>query len=259
MSHIAVTWARKVKAGSPTRKFVLIALAEYADEDGSCYPSQKTIANLTELSVKTVERAIKNLEDQGLLKRERRHRTSDGSRTSDRFYLNVRVSVRLEPLTDTLSEPNRQTVGACKGNPLLEPSVKPSETRASALPLFSPKAFNQWWKKYPHKIGKAAAFKSFERIRKAGKVSFKTLLDGLDAYIRDKPIDRPWCNPATWLNQGRWDDDPAPPIPIRRGKVGWGETAKEMIDDITRREEEGDHSDGLISNEQLTIAATKRH
>ncbi len=29
----------------------------------------------------------------------------------------------------------------------------------------------------------------------------------LERYKRCKPVDRPWCNPATWLNQKRWLDE----------------------------------------------------
>lgn len=67
--------------------------------------------------------------------------------------------------------------------------------------------FSAWWAAYPHKVGKKAAEKAYETARKS--VSAKVLLDGVRAYIRTKPADRAWCNPATWLNQGRWEDQPA--------------------------------------------------
>lgn len=67
--------------------------------------------------------------------------------------------------------------------------------------------FENWWKVYPHKVGKADAQKSYRRALE--KTSHETLLAGLQAYISSKPKDRPWCNPATWLNQERWLDEPA--------------------------------------------------
>jgi len=39
--------------------------------------------------------------------------------------------------------------------------------------------------------------------------SIDSLMAGLDRYKHTKPPDREWCNPATWLNQGRWNDAPA--------------------------------------------------
>lgn len=73
-------------------------------------------------------------------------------------------------------------------------------------------AFEQFWTKYPNKVGKlgkGGAVAAFGAVHKAGKVSWPDLMAGLDRYIATKPADRPWCNPTTWLNQGRWADQPA--------------------------------------------------
>ena len=66
--------------------------------------------------------------------------------------------------------------------------------------------FVEFWREYPNKIGKMDARKKFDNALKL--VSFEKLMDGLRIY-KNKADDRPWCNPATWLNQGRWDDQPA--------------------------------------------------
>lgn len=67
-------------------------------------------------------------------------------------------------------------------------------------------AFGIFWARYPAKVGKAAAERKFETVRKSGRVAWGDLMAGLDAYIANKPPDRDWCHPTTWLNQGRWDD-----------------------------------------------------
>lgn len=89
------------------------------------------------------------------------------------------------------------------------------QTRAAdaALPRGRPDGWpedfqDQFWKKYPHKVGKILTFKLLAKVRKDG-AAWPDLLSGLDAYIRSKPKDREWCNPATWLSEGRWDDVPA--------------------------------------------------
>lgn len=70
-----------------------------------------------------------------------------------------------------------------------------------------PFSFDQFWNAYPHKVGKGAAARAFDKAR--GKVTFAELLAGLERYKASKPVDRPWCNPATWLNERRWEDEPA--------------------------------------------------
>ncbi len=94
------------------------------------------------------------------------------------------------------------------------------ETRASALDDWPSDFREQFWETYPHKVGKANALRILERIRKrAVLVSWDVLMDGLQNYIRTKPPDRPWCNPATWLNQDRWTDQPAN-VSKDNGKTG---------------------------------------
>jgi hypothetical protein len=68
----------------------------------------------------------------------------------------------------------------------------------------------KFWEKYPHKVGKAAALAKLERAAKTGRVTFENLMAGLDRYVH-KTDDRPWCNPATWIHQDRWLDQPAAP------------------------------------------------
>jgi hypothetical protein len=74
--------------------------------------------------------------------------------------------------------------------------------RASA----SPSGFDEFWALYPNKVGKDAAAASYRKALK--RESHTEIMGGLRRY-RAKTDDRPWCNPDTWLNQGRWADQPA--------------------------------------------------
>ncbi|MBB4066774.1 hypothetical protein [Gellertiella hungarica] len=73
---------------------------------------------------------------------------------------------------------------------------------------------SRFWPNYPNKVGKPVAFKAFVKAR-AG-ADLETIMAGLRAYV-GKRDDRPWCNPATWLNQERWNDLPAM---VQRGPPG---------------------------------------
>lgn len=87
MSNHALNWAFSTPLKT-TQKFVLVALADYADEKNSCHPSHKSTAGRVGASVATVRRAIEALEDSGYLKVQRRA-TKDGRQTSNRYILNV--------------------------------------------------------------------------------------------------------------------------------------------------------------------------
>jgi hypothetical protein len=51
MSWQATTWAMNQKVGNAGRKLLLLALANYADENGVCWPSQGRLSLDTEASL----------------------------------------------------------------------------------------------------------------------------------------------------------------------------------------------------------------
>lgn len=129
-----MAWARGIKTGSATVKSVLLAVANYADEEGVCWPSQEQLSEDTELSRHSVMRALDQLEDLGLVSRERRHR-GDGSRTSDLIMLDLsRTELRS---TEQCSSQQRSTQQQPKSHgataePIIEPSIT-KNTRGSRL------------------------------------------------------------------------------------------------------------------------------
>jgi DNA-binding MarR family transcriptional regulator len=87
MSNRAINWA--LATGLPTTpKFVLVVLADLADEEDSCFPGQEYLANAIGGSVRTVTRALADLEKLGYLSRSHRQLKS-GFRSSDRYVLSV--------------------------------------------------------------------------------------------------------------------------------------------------------------------------
>lgn len=103
MSYKATAWAYDLPITGPSKP-VLVALADMADEAGSCYPGQEKIAHMTGLSVPTVARALARLESRGLIVRQRRV-DAFGHRTSDRYHLQLTVSM---PESLPITEPTRQ-------------------------------------------------------------------------------------------------------------------------------------------------------
>lgn len=106
----------------------------------------------------------------------------------------------------------------------LKEEADASSTRARTPAPAQRKPFDEWWSRYPHKVGKRDAEKAYASAVKRG-ASPNDLAGGIDRYIATKPLDRPWCNPATWLNQDRWADEPAssPAASSTRGRNGLGE------------------------------------
>jgi len=92
MSVQAITWALQVRAGGPSRKAVLLAIANYANEDGVCWPSHGRLADDTEMCVRSVGTIVRELEDAGLLLSERRN-GAGGHRTANQYRLPLTAKV----------------------------------------------------------------------------------------------------------------------------------------------------------------------
>jgi len=81
--------------------------------------------------------------------------------------------------------------------------------KTPSSPATPPMEFDTFWAQYPRKVGKLAAQKAFSRATKlATAETITAALDTLHKEVRGQdPKFIP--HPATWLNQGRWDDEPA--------------------------------------------------
>lgn len=84
--------------------------------------------------------------------------------------------------------------------------------------------FEDFWAAYPRKVGKLAAERAF-KVALAKGATVTDLAAGLNRQVW--PSDPRFVpHPATWLNQGRWNDDPAAAAPAaapdqRAGKLDW--------------------------------------
>lgn len=106
-----------------------------------------------------------------------------------------------------------------RGNKANESDLKQNKANESKMPNIRHKTqdkdkdkdnsaspFESFWAAYPRKVGKQAAKKAFSKV----SVPVKTLIDAVNSQKNSeqwrKDNGQYIPNPATWLNQGRWDD-----------------------------------------------------
>lgn len=136
-----------------------------------------------------------NADRQRRFREKQKEKQKENAVVTDR---NGRVTAMKRPDTDTDTDTEAE---------------RKKETREVAL--LPPDGFSEFWELWPNKVGKPAALKAFRSALKRGGAPAE-ILAGVLNYIRDKPPDRPWLNPATFLNQNRWEDQPAQ---VQNGKV----------------------------------------
>ena len=88
MSLDALSWAFNLDLPNSGAKLTLLALANFSDEKGEAYPSQRAISEKTSLSERAIRGHLATLEQLGIISRVSRKR-SNGSYTSDRFKLYI--------------------------------------------------------------------------------------------------------------------------------------------------------------------------
>tara|TARA_Y100000114_G_scaffold74203_1_gene68043 strand:- start:2999 stop:3601 length:603 start_codon:yes stop_codon:yes gene_type:complete len=185
MSIECLNQALKIKGLTPTKKFILVLLGNYADENGSCYPSYRHIADIVGLKdTKGVQKAIKEFESLGLLRIEHR-KNKKGGHTSNRYHLSIAMGA------ETLRVDVTQRQGVS------EPSNTKEDTKDNIL-------FEKFWSVYPRKIAKKKAKEIFEKHKDQeriveGAIKFASLNEMTD----EKFIP----HPTTWLNGERWNDE----------------------------------------------------
>jgi DNA-binding transcriptional MocR family regulator len=114
--HFSVLWHDQICKSEldPTARHVGLALCWFMDRTGQCYPSRPTLAERTGYSVRTVERALKRLEQAGDLRVQR-----GGGRGKTNLYVGVLKGDRgdaFSELKGRQNEPKRASEKVINGD-----------------------------------------------------------------------------------------------------------------------------------------------
>ena len=135
MSMELMVKAMKAKVGNPLRKLVLIKLADNASDTGECWPSYQHIAEQCEISRRSVMNHVKNLENEGFLRRE--FRKGEKGNSSNIFHLNLTSFDRNRPSAADSPPSARDSLGGAADS--LPPSESPApRTSHSFEPVNEP-------------------------------------------------------------------------------------------------------------------------
>lgn len=136
MSIDALSWAFNLDLPSSGVKLTLLALANYADENGEAFPSQKAMAIKTCLCERAIRTHLATLEALGLISRISRTR-ANGSFTSDLFTLNINQR-QIMPAAKSADGKNSTSQRQIFPNPAAEsagpdPSLNTTITKSNLL------------------------------------------------------------------------------------------------------------------------------
>ncbi|OZE92470.1 hypothetical protein CH298_02745 [Rhodococcoides fascians] len=116
-------------------------------------------------------------------------------------------TVGVEPF----SNPSPKGAGRGRGRGKALVSSNSSSKDSSATKSREPDRFDEFWSLYPKKAGRIDALKAFAKAVKSTDVDL--IIAGVQRFAQDPnlPTDKQYIpHPSTWLNGGRWDDEPLP-------------------------------------------------
>lgn len=215
---------------------VYMALASHSGP-GGIHPSQPTLAREARCSESSVRRALIELEELGVVSRVRRKNRAGRASNGYLLHPNGRLSDGEESasevtvtVTDTSEVPVSGAGGSGQGQQVA-PYIEEEPTKKN-LSIVSPRdLFAEFWSVYPRKVGKQAAAAKFEQLAK--KLDVTVVVEGARRFAEDPNLPDPQFipHPLTWLNQGRWEDEPLPPRGgvVRPSTVEHGRTVDALL------------------------------
>lgn len=196
---------QEAKDVSGNELVLLLALADVADDRGRCrYIDDEgdltyaVLADKVRVSRSTLIRTVAKLRERGLLAH-----TPGTKKHANAFQVLVpwadSSGFNLEPnADDAVSTPSGFGVKADERTSLIRNDVIHAD-------------FDRFWTAYPRKVAKPRALKAF--LAAAKETDPSLIVAGAIRFSQDPNLPEkqfiPY--PASWLNDGRWDDEPLPP------------------------------------------------
>ena len=189
MSFQAMAWAVKQETKSPVSKLILLMIANYADEKGEAYPSQDHLAKLCQCTRVSVNKHIKDLERKGFLSI---RKTKNGMFGYNTYKLN-------DGFVNKINIPYKE-------------SLHNTQDIHNSL-------FEDFWINCPRKIAKKKTKSIYNNLIKKKETTQNILITAIKRYSDSvKNTETAFIvHPATWLNQGRWEDK----IEVKQKNKNW--------------------------------------
>lgn len=172
-------------------------ICSYADENGQCYPKRKTLAEKILVDVKTIDRAIIELCELGLL--EKSSRFNGVSQSSNKYQILIKEDGGGDttPTGGATSEPYPQGHHThTELNPL---KLNPSNQTKNK--------FDVWWDSYPmRRVDKEKCKTKFGKFPE--EVQEQIIADTKKRTLEDEKWKKGFVPmTSTYLNNKKWEDD----------------------------------------------------
>lgn len=199
-----------------SEKYFLAVLASWADQDGQCWPSIKTIAVRAGISARRVNMILARLKETGYITVTPRT-GNDGEQQSNLYTLTWianawrGMKTTSPPPEAVVTHPPEE--GFTQNRPV---GIDQEESISVKATENGDHAFDEFWSLYPKRVAKGQARRAYKAAKR--KVGQERILATLELALPDlTQRDRTFVpHPATWLNAEPWEDEDAQDETTRR-------------------------------------------
>jgi len=260
MSIYALNLAFKADIPKSSTKFVLVAMADYANEEMEIYPTIETLVAKTSLNKKTIMLAIADMISCGFLidtgtKKGLTQQTKVYKLLIERVPILEQYQKRNSTNFSTKEYQNRDALRVPKTvhrtinsfNPI-EPPLTPYKYPPEKVNQPS-SSFEQFWDAYPRKQDKARAWSSWQKQKLDKRLD--EILRAVGIWSKSKQWQNPMYIPhaATWLNNKRFTAEALQDAMNTTVKsMDAFEVAMMRVEADRKREEQADPFQALLTN-----------
>ena len=255
MSVHVSSWLWRNSTAKGSELLLLLAIADWADDNGKAWPSVDTLSQKTRLSKRQTQSIVRQLEADKLLIT---HPNQGPNGVN--IYQIIMGGEKIAPVqsgveggavqrTEGVKPTAPNTSIDTSENTLSFSSSDEGTNDGAKTPSMVQKEYDQavfdrFWSVYPRKVAKGDARKAFNKVIKT--VPLHVLIDSVEKHKKSEQWKDPKFipHPATWLNGERWEDDVTKPVAQGGGQVvrkADPEASQKAWDDIMRPYYEGTH------------------
>lgn len=184
---------------------VLLVLADYANDEGECWPAVGSIAEKARISERSVRRILRNLEESGYIQTHENR----GRNYTNLYQINLE-SLKPDNLAGVENDTKNRTSDAeNRTSATVKPdTVSPEPSRTTIEP---PKgracSFSDFWEVWPNRNAKDRALKAWKKLSPSQRqLATDGAKDWYAAWRKQHPTASDML-PASFLNGKRWEDE----------------------------------------------------
>jgi pyocin large subunit-like protein len=203
LSIEALNRAFKADIKKSSLKFILVALSDYANEEGEAYPSIQTLNSKTSLNRKTIISGLMQLESLGFIKNTGK---KVGRTNSISVWQITQPGEQSQKGDSLVSSPNSGTPSSPKNGTAKQSQkrdTEPSVILTTSVTTRTTVSFDDFYKIYPKKIKKKDSLAIWKKLSVEQRQAAK---DGVESFTANKDIQF-IAAPDVYLRGERWNDE----------------------------------------------------